>query len=476
MSARRYKLAEYALAVATGGLVASEHFATSFGSLQQLRATQLALAAIVAAAMAAHHPRREAAPFYVALLALVTRATMREPLRTRSDSALLGVATGSVALAVALLVLFPWPDLTRLHGPYQSIGVTTMRLGDVECRVLYPSAKAPSAVPLSRRASMLHHGEHVLKGMSAFTRMPQFLFGCLNSGLLAAIPNAPVATPETRAADSSSTGSDGGAKRWPLVVFSHGLGGTIDIYSAVTQQLASDGNIVVVVNHCDGSAAVTRMADGRIEYYQPISVAVRDNIDGAGFRLRNAQLRVRVQEVRRVLNAIALEQRTQAPGGVFAEADAASVSLVGHSFGAATAMATAHVDERIRCLVLLDAWMEPLDADVKTGLGPRVPVFHLLSEHFFHWDANMRATKTHAHGCSHARSTLSVLRGTRHNDFCDLPLFSPLVNRLLKSSGRLSPLYALQAISELSAAFLRGAHAQVIAQFPEVVVLEASAS
>lgn len=475
MSARRYKFAEYALALATGGLVASEHYsAASFASLQQLRAIQLALATVVAASMAAHHPRREVAPSYVALLALVARVTLREPLRTSSDALLWSVAAGCVALTVALLLVFPWADVARLYGPYQSIGVTVVRLGGVECRVLYPSAKAPSSVPLSQRASMLHHGEHVLKGMSVFSRVPQFLFGALRSGLLAAIPNAPVATPPPSSADTNRE------QQWPLVVFSHGLGGSIDIYSAVTQQLASDGNVVVVVNHCDGSAAVTRLADGRIAYYEPISVAVRDNIDGAGFRFRNAQLRQRVQEVRRVLNAIAQRQQQEDENedatSVFATVDAANVSLVGHSFGAATAMTVAHVDERVQSVVLLDAWMEPLDADVKRGLGSRVPVFHLLSEHFLHWDANTRETKTHTRGCSHARSTLTVLRGTRHNDFCDLPLFSPLVNRLLKSSGRLHPVYALHAISELSAAFLRGAHAQAIAQFPEVLVLEASAS
>lgn len=461
----RYSLAEYALIAACASLLAAEHCrAAAFTSAHQYMLVQTSLVAAIGALLVMHHPRREVSPLYLAMLAYVSRFAIREQFQLVSPASLLTIAAAGVALTLVLVLVFPWPDVSELHGEYKALGVTVGRFGGIECRVLYPSGKTPSTVPLRERASMLHHGEHSLKGMSVFSGVPQWLFGCLRAGYLAAVPNAPVAAPPST------------TERWPVVVFSHGLGGCIDIYSALTQQLASEGNVVVVVNHCDGSAAVTRHApDNRVAYYTPISPAVRDNVNGAGFAFRNKQLQQRVAEVRRVLDAIALEHAEQRDGNVFAVADMARVSLVGHSFGAATAMTTAHVDDRVRAVVLLDAWMEPVDEDAKRGLGARVPVFHLLSEHFAKWDVNMRDTTAHTQGSTHAQTKLTVLMGSRHNNFCDLPVFSPLVNRIMKSAGSIDPKYALRAMSRLSAAFLRGSYTAVRAQFPEVLEIDVSA-
>ncbi|GAB9467075.1 Platelet-activating factor acetylhydrolase, plasma/intracellular isoform ii protein [Globisporangium polare] len=477
MSVARFQRVEYALVAAGAAVLAAEKYQLSFANAQQYLATQVALLVCISVLLLLHRTRREISPLYIAALAYISQSAVREPFRWLVEGVLSKVAVAGVVFAAVLVLIFPYPNLSELHGEYKSIGITVGRFGGIECRVLYPSAKAPSTLPPGMRAPFLHHGEYVLKGMSVFSGVPQWIFGCLRSGFLAALPNAPVAVPRAAA---------GGQKLWPLVIFSHGMGGSIDLYSVVTQQLASEGNVVVVVNHCDGSASVTRTADDRIAYYQKITPEVRDNIDGAGFKFRNGQLRQRVQEVRRVLNAVVQEHKTQvelqqqqtnepaATNNVFALTDVESVSLVGHSFGAATALTTAHEDERIRALVLLDAWMEPVDEHVKLGLGARVPVIHLLSEHFYKWQANFLDTQTHARGCDHAHSKLTVLLGSRHNNFCDLPVFSPLVNRLMKSAGKIDPSLALHAVSQLSAAFVRGSYAATIAQFPQVMELDAA--
>lgn len=476
MSVARLQRVEYALITASAGALAAEHYQQSFASAQQYLATQAALLVTITALLLLHRTRREISPLYFAALAYISQSTVREPFRWLVEGLFYKIAVAGVVFAAVLVLIFPWPDLSVLPGEYKSIGVMVGRFGGIECRVFYPSAKAPSKLSPDKRVSWLHHGEHVLKGMSVFSGVPQWVFGCLRSGFLAALPNAPVAIPDGVAA----------GEKWPLVVFSHGMGGSIDLYAVVTQQLASAGNVVVVVNHCDGSASVTRTADDRIAYYEKITPAVRDNVDGAGFTFRNAQLRQRVVEVRSVLSAVEQEHKSQVSlqqkdgpnatttnnNRVFALTDVTNVSLVGHSFGAATALTTAHVDERIRAVALLDAWMEPVDADVKRGLGARVPVLHVLSEHFYQWHANFVDTQTHARGCTHAYSKLTVLLGSRHNNFCDLPIFSPLVNRLMKSAGKIDPALALYASSQLSAAFLRGSFAQTIARFPQVLELD----
>ncbi|KAG2764870.1 hypothetical protein PC129_g22392 [Phytophthora cactorum] len=411
-----------------------------------------------------HSPRCELLPLYASLGLIVLRSVLLPSTTTATASFwslhpvfdTLGAV--SVALAWASSLLFPWPELSQLHGPYQTIGCRSMRLGGIECRVFYPSTDNPQSDTKKRSTNQnlvpyLHHGRHLMKGLGVFSKMPAWLFHNMSNAHLAAFQDVPVASPPAA--------SDG----WPLVIFSHGLAGSLELYSYVNQQLASHGYVVVVPNHCDGSACVCSPEPGRIEYYQQITAEVRDDIDGAGFRFRNGQLQQRVSEVRAVLDAI---KQNATADSVFRRCDLTNVSVAGHSFGAATALTAAHQDARFKKMVLLDAWMEPLDHDVRDGLGPRVPALHLMSEHFLHWRPNAESTERHARGCTHARSRLTWLRGTRHNNFSDIPVFSPTVNRLLKSAGNIDHFYALQAIGQLSAAFLAGDFDARAAEFPEL--------
>ena len=59
----------------------------------------------------------------------------------------------------------------------------------------------------------------------------------------------------------STSPSDGGGG-WPVVAYSHGLGGSAELYSYQTIALASAGYVVLVVEHADGSAPVITRKDG----------------------------------------------------------------------------------------------------------------------------------------------------------------------------------------------------------------------
>ncbi|ETI54643.1 hypothetical protein F441_02561 [Phytophthora nicotianae CJ01A1] len=419
---------------------------------------------VVSLLLILHSPRLELSPLYASLCLCVLRPVLlasTTPATSASWSLQLtfkALSSIFVALAWASSLLFPWPDFSQLYGPYQTIGCRSTRLGGVECRVFYPSTANLQSETKKQSTNQnlvpyLHHGRHLMQGLGVFSKMPAWLFHNMNNAHLAAFRDAPVAPPPA--------GSDG----WSLVIFSHGLAGSLELYSYVNQQLASHGNVVVVPNHCDGSACVCSPEPGRIEYYQQITSEVRDDIDGAGFRFRNGQLQQRVSEVRAVLDAI---KEDATADSIFGRCDLTNVSVAGHSFGAATALSAAHQDERFKKMVLLDAWMEPLDHDVRDGLGPHVPALHLMSEHFLHWRPNAESTERHARGCTHAQSRLTWLRDTRHNNFSDIPVFSPTINRLLKSAGKIDHFYALQAIGQLSAAFLAGDFDACAAEFPEL--------
>ena len=110
---------------------------------------------------------------------------------------------------------------------------------------------------------------------------------------------------------------------WPLIVYSHGLGGSRDGGDAWGQAWCDAGFVVAHVQHAGSDTDVLR--SGGV-----------GSLRGAG---NGQQLLARVADVRAVLDQVAQRQRHDAPRWRDVRLDAVGVS--GHSFGAATTLAVA---------------------------------------------------------------------------------------------------------------------------------------
>ncbi|KAI9665373.1 MAG: hypothetical protein M1831_001811 [Alyxoria varia] len=189
---------------------------------------------------------------------------------------------------------------------------------------------------------------------------------------LADVPSAATAgqTPQKQqdgdTTNNSSSDSDAEAgahpRRWPVLIFSHGLGGSSHLYSYLCASLASHGIVVAAADHRDGTQPIAHMrstqqpalAEAIAVPYRNISHAQSEET----FRARDEQLRIRLWELSMVLEAlvemdnpsgrvplrnICRESEGQL-GGVGLEMfrhalhvhDPGSVAFAGHSFGAAT--------------------------------------------------------------------------------------------------------------------------------------------
>lgn len=396
-------------------------------------------------AFAAHQWRLEliGAYFSLALCAISSRFNVERSSQLRKW------ATRALVATIVVVILFPLPDFTQLHGEYKTIGGQSGWFGGVECRVFYPSSKAPpTRAQRSLHMPYLHYGEHLAEGLEKFSTVPSWFFRPFVNGYLAAIVNASVAAPPR-------------PEGWPVVLFSHGMAGSLELYAIVGQELASEGNIVILPNHMDGSGSVMRREpDGPIEYYVHLTDEMMANVNGEGFRFRHRQLQQRVSELRRVLDAVTNEQQSCSEtnqSSVFAFMDTNSAHVAGHSFGGATALSAAHADKRFNTAVLLDTWMEPLAEDIKTGLGTQTPVLHIISEQFYQWKSHLEDMKQLARGCMHAASRLLLMRRLRHNNFSDIPAFSPLLQWVFMACGSVDPYATLRMIGRLSATFMRSA-------------------
>ncbi|KAM3543300.1 hypothetical protein ARSEF1564_003830 [Beauveria bassiana] len=148
-------------------------------------------------------------------------------------------------------------------------------------------------------------------------------------------------------------------KRWPTMIFSHGLGGNRTSYSYIAGSLASHGVVVVCPEHRDGSAVVTYVrtpdqttssrffpASARREVpYRRIS----HDVTPAIYEAREEQMRIRLWEIGLVHEAL-LATDARSPftnlnlstpsldqfAGALDVQRPGSLIFAGHSFGAAT--------------------------------------------------------------------------------------------------------------------------------------------
>lgn len=149
------------------------------------------------------------------------------------------------------------------------------------------------------------------------------------------------------------------SKRWPVMMFSHGLGGTRNAYSHICGSLASHGVVVVAPDHRDGSSPLSifhstedKGKDTRVQYQ---SIAHKPSSEV--YDARDEQLRTRLSELGLIHDALLkIDQGHQlkniAPDqpkkftkdmlSIFTNLlnvhEPGAISFAGHSFGAATSI------------------------------------------------------------------------------------------------------------------------------------------
>lgn len=220
--------------------------------------------------------------------------------------------------------------------------VPDSRITSVKFRVFYPtnsdatSTKSVSWLPEPHKESMA--------GLISFTGASPKL-----QKILSLFPNilSYVDIPAVRDAPLLSRSS-----KYPVVIFSHGLGGNANAYSSICGNLASCGIIAFAPEHRDGSCPVAfaktkRSASVKSAYKVPYQKHAH-RPDPEVLEARNKQLRIRLWELELLYSAInALNEgkplntySTSNPPSFTSSLDLSpgKVTWAGHSFGGATAV------------------------------------------------------------------------------------------------------------------------------------------
>jgi platelet-activating factor acetylhydrolase len=226
-------------------------------------------------------------------------------------------------------------------------------------------------------------------------------------------------------------------RKLPLIVFSHGLAGLRTTYSTICCELASQGFIVAAVEHRDGSACIS------VSHQKESKTYIKPPPEGStqSHPFRNTQLQYRFYEVFATLNLIeSLDLGDQVvnlhpsaakhqPEPIRFQIDRSQVIVMGHSFGACTAIYSVTQEPRFRALVCMDPWMMPLPKDFidRYWLRP-LPVHIINSSHFLrdsesNWSLVRKLLEKNQEGQQHTRM-ITVLN-TAHQDISDMPALLP---------------------------------------------------
>ena len=252
--------------------------------------------------------------------------------------------------------------------------------------------------------------------------------------------------------------------RWPVMIFSHGLGGTKNAYSHLAGSLASHGMVVVAPEHRDGSAPISYInsTDGsppKAVDYRALPHKPSPEVNES----RDKQLEIRLWELAEIYEALlkldsspselhnvgARSSKDPDRLGMFASAldvhKPGKIAWSGHSFGAATIVqfiksvyyhdshpsngytplcrpnpASSLVSQVTSStpISLLDLWTLPLLSSRTSYLWSRpLPAYNsrdgssplaILSEAFFKWTTNLRDTKRAISGPDRERSSLKA--------------------------------------------------------------------
>ncbi|XP_058932534.1 platelet-activating factor acetylhydrolase isoform X1 [Kogia breviceps] len=253
-------------------------------------------------------------------------------------------------------------------------------------------------------------------------------------------------------------------EKYPLIIFSHGLGAFRTIYSAIGNDLASHGFIVAAIEHRDGSASATY-------YFKDQSAAEIGNKTWLylrtlkrgeeEFSLRNEQVLQRAKECSQALDLILDIDRGRPEKNLLDlefgveqmkdSIDRDKIAVIGHSFGGATVIQSLSEDQRFRCGIALDAWMFPLSDEIYSRIPQ--PLFFINSERFQYPSNIIKMKKCYL---PDRERKMITIRGSVHQNFVDFTFATgKIIGYIFTLKGEIDSNVAMGLSNKASLAFLQ---------------------
>jgi pimeloyl-ACP methyl ester carboxylesterase len=216
---------------------------------------------------------------------------------------------------------------------------------------------------------------------------------------------------------SNTMGADS-SNQYPVILFSHGLSGMRYQNTSLMEELASQGYVVFAADHSYG-ANITIFPDGDVAEYRVgrrrvLSAEQLEHID-------LSQLSILVSDLSFMIDQLSGNRQDPFLEGL--SYDPGNIGAIGHSLGGAAVINTIVEDDRIDATFVLDGWYIPIPDSVLLS-GVEKPFFHLGQKKWKDPNNYPRMDRLISHSSGPVYTLL--IPGTKHTDYTDMPLFTPI--------------------------------------------------
>jgi len=340
-------------------------------------------------------------------------------------------------LCLALLVLFtalpailPVPKLPQPTGQY-AVGTTSFEILDesrnrkLPVRIWYPT----ESINGLEQAPWLNHLEEMKPSLAWMGGLPTWSMQHLS-----------------RMQTHSYVDAEIIEEAKPVILFSHGQYGFKAQSSFLAESLASHGYVFIAPDHV-GGALFTVYEDGSTVDYIPSEFA--EGLEGDEFDVVIRELGQKwAADLSFILDSLATEMP---------ELDTSKVVASGHSTGGGSSLEFCRLDNRCAGVIALDPWLLPA-SDQSFEEGIDAPILTLFSDprlDFFeppnHAAFARLAEATQASGHEVREK---VIEGSKHHEFSDGALLSPIGYRLGLQKGPIKTHRSMQITTEQSLVLL----------------------
>lgn len=355
----------------------------------------------------------------------IPRLSKSEPIeQTQSGWQITASILTLILLAISTIIpaILPVPRVADPSGSY-TVGTQTFLITDTNRQELYSGRPEPRkfmiqvwypAAPDSQvvHAPWMENADVFAPAIADFLELPSFFLDHLALSRSPAWLNTPPAP-----------NGDG----YPAILFSHGWNGFAAQNSAQMVELASHGYVVASMQHTY-SALVTVFPDGEITYNNPN--ALPEGMPDPGY---TDAARLLVEQWAGDLSSALdfLTDRSEDSSSPFhGLIDLTRIGVYGHSTGGGAAIQFCGTDARCTAGLTQDAFMTPVSQEV-LDQGAKQPFFFLFSQA---WADDLESKNNRLfhdfYSQLPSRAPVVTILGTRHYDFSDLPLLSPLAPQL----------------------------------------------
>jgi len=327
-----------------------------------------------------------------------------------------------LAASIAVPILLPIPNVPSPSGPY-SVGTQLFVLTDESRRELYSGQDEPRKFmlqvwypadpePDTPHAPWMNSAPIFAREIATYLGLPEFFLDHLEFVKTPSFQNAQLAP-----SDSS----------YPVIIFSHGWNGFAAQNTCQALELASRGYVVVATQHTYG-AVVTVFPDGEIAHNNPN--ALPDDVPDDEYDIA-ARLLVNqwAGDISFALDFLE-EENLDSASQFYSAINLDSVGVYGHSTGAGAAIQFCGTDARCKALLGMDPFMTPVSEQVLDS-GVSQPAFFMFSQNWVDKvdSKNNRLFKGFYENLDPSTHVIGI-QGTKHYDFSDLPMLSPIAPQL----------------------------------------------